>query len=99
MYPPQSVFENDGPDTGDPVPTVRLEMLRDGLEDYEYFVILKKLVKEKGGNLSRRKLEKYQELLTVPADVSTSLTEFSVDPSAMEVHRDKLARAIEVLSR
>ena len=99
MYPPLSVFENDGPDTGNPVPTVRLEMLRDGLEDYEYFAILKKLLAENRDELSRRKLKKYEDLLKVPADVSTSLTEFNVDPSAMENHRDKLARAIEELSR
>jgi hypothetical protein len=99
MYPPLSVFEKDGPNIDDPVPTVRLEMLRDGLEDYEYFVILKKLLAENHEILSRRKQEKYKKLLQVPADVSTSLTEFNVDPSAMENHRTKLARAIESLSR
>ncbi len=99
MYPPQSVYENDGPVTDGPVPTVRLEMLRDGLEDYEYFVILKKLLAEKRDKLSPRKLEKYSELLKVPADVSRSLTDFNIDPSAMERHRDSLARAIEALCR
>lgn len=99
MYPPRSVFTEDGPNTDDPVPTMRLEMLRDGLEDYEYFVILKKLLKKKGTKLSSRKLAKYESLLEVPSDVSTSLTEFNVDPSAMESHREKLARAIEELSR
>ncbi len=99
MYPPLSVFEKDGPVTDGPVPTLRLEMLRDGLEDYEYFVILKKLLAEKRGGLSSRKQAQYKKLLEVPVDVFTSLTEFNIDPSAMESHRVKLARAIEALSR
>ena len=36
-------------------------------------------------------------LLTVPADVSASLTSFTRDPAPLEAHRDKLARAIVML--
>ena len=35
-----------------PVDSIRWEMLRDGLEDYEYFVILRRLLSEKGARLS-----------------------------------------------
>ena len=98
MYPPLSVYEREGPVTDGPNPTVRLEMLRDGLEDYEYFVILKKRLAEKGDGLSDRKRRKYEELLNVPQNVSKSLTDFNTDPAAIEEHREKLARAIEDLA-
>jgi len=97
LYPPHSAINSNKPVTEGPVPTIRLEMLRDGLEDYEYFVILKKLLEKKGDGLNSRKRRRYGELLVVPENVSKSLTEFNTDPSAMEEHREKLARAIEDL--
>ena len=41
----------------------------------------------------------YEALLTVPEDVSKSLTSFTHDPAPMERHRDKLARAIMALGK
>ncbi len=99
LYPPLAIYETGGPVVDGPNPTVRLEMLRDGLEDYEYFVILRRLLDAKGEGLSSRKRRRYEELLTVPQSVSKSLTDFSTDPSALEQHRIQLARAIEDLSR
>jgi hypothetical protein len=93
FYPPESVFEDvskrktrlrPGPNFDDPVGSIRGEMLRDGIEDYEYFAILKKL---DPGN----------PLLRVPASVSRSLKDFSKSPAGIECHRDRLAREIERL--
>jgi hypothetical protein len=75
FYPPK---ERVAP----PVDTIRLEMLREGIEDYEYFVML-------------RKLNPTSPLLRVPAEVSKSLTEFSHSPMPMMEHRRRLAAAIE----
>lgn len=101
VYPPPSLYTGDAtqPVTDSPVPSVRLEMLRDGLEDYEYFVILKKLLEEKGTKLDAAHRKNATALLTVPESVSRSLTEFSTDPAAMQTHREKLARAIEALRK
>ena len=38
-------------------------------------------------------------LLSVPESVTKTMTDFSIDPSHLEAHRVKLARAIEKLSR
>ena len=65
-----------------PVPTIRVAMLRDGLEDYEYFAML-------------RKRNPNHPFLKVPTTVYTSLTDFSTDPVGIEEHRLKLAREIE----
>jgi hypothetical protein len=95
FYPPESVFEDitarntrlkSGPNFDDPVGSIRGEMLRDGLEDYEYFVILKRL---DPGN----------QLLKVPPTVSKALDDFSKSPVGIHVHRRLLAREIERLKQ
>lgn len=78
------MFPRCSPDV--PVETIRLEYVRDGLEDFEYFAILKKL-------------DPANPLLKVPPEVSASRTEFSIDPVHMERHRTKLAREIVIFSK
>ena len=85
LYPPEECAGTDGPVVADPVQSVRIAHLRDGLEDYEYFTMLKRL-------------DPANALLRVPDEVTSSMTCFSADPSAMEKHRLALARAIEALS-
>ena len=83
FYPPPACFDG-GTAFVDamPVPTRRVEMIRDGVEDYEYFAMLR----QKNPN---------HPLLQVPADVYSSLTAYNYDPAALEAHREKLARALE----
>ena len=99
LYPPLAAADGKpaAPVLDAPVVSYRLAMLRDGLEDYEYFVMLKRLLAEKGGTLTPRERENVTALLTVPADVSASLTSFTRDPAPLEAHRDKLARVIVML--
>ena len=78
VYPPKERISG-------PVTSIRMEMLRDGIEDYEYFAML-----EKGNPAS--------PLLAVPKDVSESLTKFSDSPLPIMRHRLLLARAIEGLA-
>ena len=102
LYPPLAVADGKSaqPVLDGPVESLRLELLRDGIEDYEYFVILKRLLAEKGAKLDARTRANLEALLTVPPDVSSSLTRFTRDPATLETHRDKLARAIvELLKR
>lgn len=101
LYPPLAAATGtpSAPVLDAPVPSIRLKMLRDGLEDYEYFVILKRLLAEKSAKLTPRQREDYAILLTVPPTISVSLTEFTTDPSPLEAQRDKLARAIVSLSK
>lgn len=73
-----------GPNFDDPVGSIRGEMLRDGLEDYEYFVML-------------QKLDPGNSLLKVPPTVSRALDDFSSSPAGIEAHRKLLAREIERL--
>jgi hypothetical protein len=90
-HPSQPVLEG-------PVDSIRWEMLRDGIEDYEYFVILRQLIAAKGDKLSAAQKSQYTALLEVPADVTKDMTTFTKDPAAIEQHRDRVARAIGTLS-
>ena len=91
FYPPPdacAAFDEGrtvGPVIERPVETIRLEYVRDGIEDFEYFAILKKL-------------DPANPLLKVPPEVSATPTEFSIDPIHMERHRERLAREISRLS-
>ena len=88
-----------GPD-GTPLPTIRLENFRDGLEDYAYYHILESTVAkvEASPELRSRRtkwLERAKELLVVPEEVVKSRTEFTDDPAAVYRYRNNLAEAID----
>jgi hypothetical protein len=74
-------------------------MLRDGIEDYEYLAILKRLLKKKEPGLSEAQRKKYAALLEVPQDITKNMTTFTKDPAPIEARRDQLARAVAELSR
>ena len=101
VYPPEAAADGkqNGPVMDDPVVSIRFEMLRDGIEDYEYFAMLKRLLAAKGANLPTAKRAEYEALLTVPENVTRTMTEFTKDPATYEAHRLKLAAAIAELSK
>ena len=101
LYPPEAAQDGSQPQTvlDPPVASFRLEMLRDGIDDYEYFVMLKKLLEEKGSTLDPSTRALYQKLLEVPAEVTSDMTLFAANPAALKRHRIKLAEAIERLNR
>ncbi|OQC14848.1 MAG: hypothetical protein BWX73_01624 [Lentisphaerae bacterium ADurb.Bin082] len=100
VYPPEAAADGNPAETvlDGPVDSIRWEMLRDGIEDYEYMAILKRLISEQGDRLTQARRDELNALLTVPESISTSLTKFTTDPAPIEEHREKLARAIASLS-
>ena len=89
LYPPKACFREDGtladgPIMEGPVSSIRAEHLRDGIEDYEYFAML-------------RRLDSSHPLLVVPKDVYSTLESYAEDAETMERHRLALAREIERL--
>ncbi len=96
IYPPLAAADGqpEAPVFDDPVSSIRLEMLRDGIEDYEYCVILRDLLGKHKERLSEEELEKYQKLLEVPDSITQSVTEFTWEPAPIEAHREAVARAI-----
>ena len=90
-----------GPD-GKPLPTVRLENFRDGLEDFAYALELERKLKARTGGSQLVAtasddawVRKAKELLAVPGDVMQSMTQFTGDPDAVLRWRDAMADLIE----
>lgn len=100
IYPPEAAADAhpSGPVLEGPVDSIRWEMLRDGIEDYEYMVILKKLIETKEDKLDAGWFKKYHSFLEVPLEITSDMTTFTKDPAPIEARRDLIARAIQELN-
>ena len=82
-----------GPD-GTPLPTVRLEDFRDGLEDYAYALLLEKKLKSHA-DPNDAWAKRARELLAVPCDVMDTMRNYTGDPAAIYRWRDAMADLLE----
>jgi hypothetical protein len=82
-----------------PVNSIRWEMLREGIEDYEYLWLLRDLVEKakKRGDKSET-LTRAESLLTIPDSITRDQTHFTHDPLDLYRYRENVAKAIEGLS-
>lgn len=101
LYPPEEAADGhpDKPVLKGPVDSIRWEMLRDGIEDYEYLAILKRLLSRNRAALSEEKRNRYASLLNVPPDISVDRTHFTKDPRPIKKRRARIAQAIEQLKK
>ena len=88
-----------GPD-GTPLPTIRLENFRDGLEDYAYAKILEEKLRENSSLVTRHSslaawAQRAQAALAVPREVMNTMTDFTGDPAVLYRWRDEMADLIE----
>ncbi|NLN93555.1 MAG: DUF4091 domain-containing protein [Candidatus Hydrogenedens sp.] len=99
LYPPEAAADArpEEPVLAGPVDSIRWEMLRDGIEDYECFVILKRLLEEQARTLSDKELRLYRRLLSVPERIAASPKEYTKDPAPLERQRHRIAEVIEKL--
>ena len=79
-YNGQGILIVPGPDG--PIPTIRMEMIRDGLEDFDYYSIL------------RQSGAEGVAIAQVPAEVARNGWFHTVDPTVLEAERQRLAHAI-----
>jgi len=98
LYPPNMDVNKDKTKYLEgPVNSIRWEILREGIEDYEYFWLLRELTKKarkKGVDVSKE-----EKLLTIPEDIIKDRTNFTKDPKPLYEWRLRLAKAIERLWR
>jgi hypothetical protein len=74
--------------------------MREGIEDYEYFVLLERTLQEARGKTKlKAAAAEAARLLDFPAALFTSGKEYTKDPLALLRHRAKVAEAIEKLTR
>jgi len=88
--PPVDPNAEHEPIISGPIASIRWEMLREGLEDFEYFHLLTQALKDKPDAAA-------QKLLEVPEEIVVDARDFSRDPLLMYEHRRKVAEAIERL--
>ncbi len=99
IYPPEACFDrSDGAVLDGPVTSIRFEALRDGIEDHEFLVMLKRLLAEKRETLQSDQVARYEKLLEVPANISAGLTSYTTNPAPIAAHRQEVAKAIETLT-
>ena len=100
LYPPNRDVAGDRRKCLEgPVSSIRWEMLREGLEDYEYFVILQnEIAKARAAGVKDAALADAERLLEIPEGIIRDLTHFSRDPAPLHAHRRRLAAAIERLA-
>ena len=95
LYPPKAVFESNAPCHEGPVSSIRWEMLREGMEDYEYLWMLRDLIKRVPKNKEILPLlNSANALLKVPENIAKSTTEFTSTPDPIYSHRLKIAKMI-----
>ena len=88
-----------------PVKSIRLAMIREGGEDYEYMLILRDRINAAKAKIAagekiavnEAELTEYEKLLTVPADITTDMTHFAKVPEPIYVRRAAIAAAIEAI--
>ncbi len=82
-----------------PVDSIRWEILREGLEDYEYFVLLEKAVTAaKGKAKLKAGAAEAAKLLAFPPALFTTGQDYTKDPLVLLRYREKVAAAIERLT-
>ena len=94
LYPPLSAA-TPGRNNGNvilepPVSSIRWEMIREGIQDYEMLLMLRDL-KEKRPDLARE----IEALLVVPDNITAGMTEFTTDPAPIYERRRAMARLLE----
>ncbi len=101
IYPPLAAAvpgkSGSEPVIAPPVSSIRWEMIREGVEDYEYLFLLRELIDKNRDRLTEDDARRYQALLAVPATITTDMTTFTTDPTPIYEHRRAVAEAIEAL--
>lgn len=84
---------SDGqPDT--PVNSIRLELIRDSIEDYDYLALLRQAATTATGTAAAEA----QRLLDV-SDLTPSFSQFTTDPAALSARREQIGILLEQLRR
>lgn len=100
LYPPEAAAAGQPASfvADAPVDSIRWEMLRDGLEDYEYLALLRRRLTDGAAKPGDARRAEWQRLLDVPPEVSADIKVFTHSPAPIEKRRAAVALAIEALN-
>ncbi len=99
MYPPnrKGYQDRETKYVEGPVDCYRWELLRDGIDDYEYLWMLREAISKQPNSPAAKRAA---ALLEVPEEIlGQDATQFSPGPLSILAHRHKVAEAIEELTK
>ncbi len=97
LYPPRD-FADGRTRLEGPVPSLRLELIRDGIEDFEYLWLLRDVAgRVEARGLAPERVAAARALLDLPAALVASTSQFGSDPGELHAHRRAVAEMIEEL--
>ena len=100
VYPPLTAAVpgmNDGRPVMDaPNASIRLEMIRAGVQDYELMLLFKAALLEKQELLEASERANYEALLDFD-EITTDMTHFTADPQVLLQRRREIGEAIQTL--
>ncbi|OGV58568.1 MAG: hypothetical protein A2283_00530 [Lentisphaerae bacterium RIFOXYA12_FULL_48_11] len=100
LYPPRrDPNQAHEPCLDGPISSLRWENLRDGMDDYEYFYMLKQQIERARGKAGKKLIAEAEKLLVVPENISKDTTHFTFDIRPVMEQRRKIAGMIEKLQR
>lgn len=80
-----------------PLPTIRAENFRDGIEDYCYFLLLEKRIATAAPNTPKATLERAKAALAIGDELVKTMKQYTHDPKLLRAKRLAVAEAIESL--
>lgn len=97
LYPPNRNVNHDTTKylTG-PVNSIRWEILREGIEDYEYFWLLQEAVKKASPDQSEL-VKSARQLLDIPESIFSDGQTYTKDPKVLLEYRGRVAETLEAL--
>ncbi len=83
-----------------PVPSIRMETLRDGMEDYEYLYMLRELAANAAAQgVDPALVREAEAAVAIDPEVVESLRNYTDDSTVLLAARDKMAQLIEQLQK
>jgi hypothetical protein len=96
LYPPNRNPNKDKKKyLAGPVNSIRWEILREGIEDYEYLWLLEDKIKK--SKAKRELVDKGRQLLNLPESLFKNGQDYTKDPKVLLEYRAKIAELLEKL--
>lgn len=80
-----------------PIPCLRLENIRDGIEDYEYLILLEKAVNNNSG-INKKHIKEARQLLSLPESLVSGPVNYNKDPQSLIQYRIKIGDLLNELN-
>lgn len=99
FYPPNRDPNNDKTKyLRGPVPSLRLEIMREGIDDYDYMILLEKCI-ENADSGQKGPVNKAKKLLNFGTEVFTNDSVYTKDPEVLINYRKQMGELLEQFNR